>query len=135
MLEKARETGRKQADKLIKKADPIFARLKLNSDDAKVVFHPLDYEVFNGMKAKDLRSLTILHSKEKPKDLLPVQESVINTIAKGNYDCLTMNVEIGGKHCNKIVCIRRFLRISQFVKKYMLCFFIFCSSLTLYSLS
>ena len=97
MREKARETGRKQADKLIKKVDPVFAPLKLNPDDAKVVFHPIDYLVFNGMKAKDLKNLIVLDSKEKPKDLLPVQESVMNTIAKGNYDWLTMNVEIDGK--------------------------------------
>ena len=96
MREKARETGRKQADKLIKKVDPVFAPLKLNPDDAKVVFHPIDFLVFNGMKAKDLKSLIILDSKEKPKDL-PVQESVMNAISKGKYEWLTMNVEIGGK--------------------------------------
>jgi hypothetical protein len=48
------------------------------------------------MKAKDLKSLIILDSKEKPKDL-PVQESVMNAISKGKYEWLTMNVEIGGK--------------------------------------
>ena len=97
MRERAREAGRKHADKLIKKVDPVFAPLKLNPDDAKVVFHPVDFVVFNGMKAKDLKSLIILDSKEKPKDLLPVQESVFNAIEKGNYEWLTMNVEIDGK--------------------------------------
>jgi predicted Holliday junction resolvase-like endonuclease len=97
LREKARETGRKQADKLIKKVDPVFAPLKLNPDDAKVVFHPIDFLVFSGMKAKDLKSLIVLDSKEKPKDLLSIQESVMNTISKGNYEWLTMNVEIGGK--------------------------------------
>ena len=97
MRERARKAGRKQADKLIKKVDPVFAPLKLNPDDAKVVFHPVDFVVFNGMKAKDLKSLIILDSKERPKDLIPIQESVMNSIEKGNYEWLTMNVEIGGK--------------------------------------
>lgn len=97
MREKARETGRKQADKLIKKVDPVFAPLKLNPDDAKVVFHPIDFVVFNGMKAKDLKNLIVLDSKEKSKDLLHIQESVLNTIEKKSYEWLTINVANDGK--------------------------------------
>ena len=96
MREKARETGRKQADKLIKKVDPVFAPLKLNPDDAKVVFHPIDFLVFNGMKAKELKNLIILDSRNKPSDLKSIQESVANVIAKGNYEWLTVNVSING---------------------------------------
>lgn len=97
LREKARVTGRKQADRLIKKVDPVFAPLKLNPDDAKVVFHPIDFLVFNGMKAKDLKNLIVLDSKEKPKDLKYIQESVINTIEKKNYEWLTVNVANDGK--------------------------------------
>lgn len=46
MREKDREAGRKRADKLIKKVDPVFAPLKLNPDDAKVVFHPIAFFSF-----------------------------------------------------------------------------------------
>lgn len=46
MREKARKAGRKQADKLIKKVDPVFASLKLNPDNAKVVFHPIAFFSF-----------------------------------------------------------------------------------------
>jgi hypothetical protein len=53
--------------------------------------------VFNEIKAKDLKSLIIFDSKEKPKDLLPGHESIFNAISKGNYEWLTMHVEIGGK--------------------------------------
>lgn len=97
LREKARIAGRKQADKLIKKVDPVFAPLKLNPDDAKVVFHPVDFVVFNGMKTKELKSLIVLDSKHKPKDLLPLQESIFNAIDKGNYEWLTISVELGGK--------------------------------------
>jgi predicted Holliday junction resolvase-like endonuclease len=97
MREKARIAGRKQADKLIKKVDPVFAPLKLNPDDAKVVFHPVDFVVFNGMKGKDLKNLIILDSANKSTDLKPLQDSVFNAISKGNYEWLTMNVEVGGK--------------------------------------
>ena len=97
MRERAREAGRKQADKLIKKVDPVFAPLKLNPDDAKVVFHPVDFVVFNGMKSKNLKNLVILDSVKKSSVLKPIQESVFNAIEKRNYEWLTMNVEIDGK--------------------------------------
>ncbi len=97
MREKARVLGRKKADKLIKKVDPVFAPLKLNPDDAKVVFHPIDFLVFNGMKSKDLKSLIVLDSLNKPVELLPVQKSIITQIEKGNYEWLTVNVDVDGR--------------------------------------
>ena len=49
------------------------------------------------MKAKELKNLIILDSTNKPSDLKPVQEGVFNIIEKGNYEWMTMNVEIDGK--------------------------------------
>ena len=86
MREKAREAGCKQADRLIRKVDPVFAPLKLNPDVAKVVFHPVDFVVFNGMKSRDLNNLVVLDSKLKSAALKPVQESVFNAIEKENYE-------------------------------------------------
>lgn len=97
LREKAREAGRKQADKLIKKVDPVFAPLKLNPDDAKVVYHPIDFVVFNGMKTKDLKNLVVLDAKEKPDDLKRIQENVANVVEKKNYEWLTVNVGVDGK--------------------------------------
>ena len=65
--------------------------------DAKVVFHPIDFFVFNGMKSKDLRNLVILDSCKKSSALKLIQDSIFNTIEKGNYEWMTMNVEIDGK--------------------------------------
>jgi predicted Holliday junction resolvase-like endonuclease len=46
--EQSREKGRKLANKMIKKVDKVFVPQKLNPDDAKVIFHPVDFVVFNG---------------------------------------------------------------------------------------
>lgn len=97
LREKAREAGRKQADRLIKKVDTVFAPLKLNPDDAKVVYHPVDFVVFNGMKAKDLKNLVVLDAREKPDDLKNLQESIAKTIEKNNFEWLTINVGMNGK--------------------------------------
>src|SRR5512139_671312 len=46
LREKAREKGRRLAHRAIKKVDTTFAPRRLNPDDAKVIFHPIDYVVF-----------------------------------------------------------------------------------------
>ena len=40
--EKARIAGRSEATKMVRKIDKIFHPLKLNPDDSKVIFHPVD---------------------------------------------------------------------------------------------
>src|SRR5688572_19431564 len=47
----AREAGRRSADKHVRKIDPVFSPLKLNPNDAKVIFHPIDFLVFRGMNS------------------------------------------------------------------------------------
>lgn len=44
--EAARIVGRKSADKLIRKLDTIFSPLRLDCNDCKVIFHPVDFIVF-----------------------------------------------------------------------------------------
>ena len=97
LQDSAREAGRKQADKLIKKVDPVFAPLKLNPDDAKVVYHPVDFVVFNGMKSKDLKNLMVLDGKNKPTELKRIQDSVANSIEKKNVEWVTINVGMKGE--------------------------------------
>ena len=48
----AREKGRVAAMKTTKKIDTIFYPNKYNPDDVKVMFHPVDFVIFNGMKKK-----------------------------------------------------------------------------------
>ena len=96
LKEKAREAGRKDADKLIKKVDPVFAPLKLNPDDAKVVYQPVDFVVFNGMKAKDLKNLVVLDGANKPNELLHIQDSIATTIEKNNLEWVTVSVGVDG---------------------------------------
>ena len=45
----AREKGRLEANRSVKKIDNVFTPNKYNPDDAKVMFHPIDYLIFNGI--------------------------------------------------------------------------------------
>lgn len=52
----------------MKQVDKVIHPQKLNPDDAKVIFHPVDYAVFNGMKDSNMDGLkTSCCSKVKKK--------------------------------------------------------------------
>jgi len=98
--EAAREAGRKQADKLISKIDPVFRPLQLNPNDAKVIFHPVDFVVFNGMNNNlgdtSIKNLLLLDKNGKSGEHLSIQNSIADTVKKENYEWLTLRVEENG---------------------------------------
>jgi len=96
--EKAKEKGRKDATRQVKKIDRIFAPLKLNADDSKVIFHPIDFIVFNGMKkAKQMKEIVLLDSKRIGPDKKRLQQSIEKAVEKDNYEWITLRVEDNGK--------------------------------------
>ncbi len=98
--EQAREKGRKQATKMIKKVDKVFLPQKLNPDDAKVIFHPVDFVVFNGMKAgaygDALKSVVLFDCEKKTVSNKQIQKSIIQAIEKESYEWLTIRVDNDG---------------------------------------
>lgn len=96
LREKAREAGRKQAAKIVRKIDPIFAPRKLNPDDAKVMFHPVDYVVFDGMKAKALKRIVLLDREAANREQAALQESIARTVERGDCEWRTIRVADDG---------------------------------------
>jgi predicted Holliday junction resolvase-like endonuclease len=99
--EVAREKGRKEANKKMKKVDKIFTPQKLNPDDAKVIFHPVDFVVFNGMKngsnGDALKNIILLDGERKTTEHKQVQKSIIKTVESENYEWITLRVDEDGK--------------------------------------
>lgn len=93
--EKARIAGRKEADQIIKKIDKIFHPLKLNPDESKVIFHPVDFIVFNGMKSSQLKNLIFL-DKAKGNHDKRLQQSIKKVIEKEDYEWVTLRVADSG---------------------------------------
>ena len=93
--EKARIAGRNEATKMVRKIDKIFHPLKLNPDDSKVIFHPVDYIVFNGMKTGQIKNL-ILMDKAKGTSDKRLQQSIQKVVEKKNYEWITLRVEDNG---------------------------------------
>ncbi len=97
----ARESGRTEADKQIEKIDKIFSPNNLNPNDAKVIFHPVDFLVFNGMNNNvgdsTIKNLVILDKDEKSKENSKIQKSIQKVVESGSYEWLTLRVEENGK--------------------------------------
>ena len=93
----AREKGRKAAMASTKKIDTIFTPNNYNADDAKVMFHPVDFLIFNGMKEKNSIDNLVLFDREvKEAAQKALQKSVEKTVEKENYEWITMQVSEDG---------------------------------------
>jgi predicted Holliday junction resolvase-like endonuclease len=97
LQEKAREAGRKLAKMAVKKIDPVFTPHKLNPDDAKVIFHPIDYVVFDGMKKESIKNIILLDRQEKGTDHRAVQKSIERVVEQEKYEWETLRVQEDGK--------------------------------------
>lgn len=76
IMEEAREKGRKQALEVIKTIDRVFTPKGLNPDDAKIIFHPIDYVVFDGMKkTKKINNIVLLDRERKDADSKRLQRA------------------------------------------------------------
>ncbi len=90
---KARVLGRVQAAKVVKKLDPVFTPRKLNPDDAKVLFHPIDYLVFDGMKNTDaVKRIVLLDRETDSQSHRVLQKSIERVVEKEHFEWVTMRV-------------------------------------------
>jgi predicted Holliday junction resolvase-like endonuclease len=94
---KAQKKGREEANRHVKKIDRVFTPRKINPDDAKVLFHPIDYVVFNGMKNNEMKNLLLLDRQTKSADHRRLQNSIEKTIERGNFEWVTLRVEDNGE--------------------------------------
>jgi predicted Holliday junction resolvase-like endonuclease len=91
--EKEREKGRLLAQKAVKKVDPVFAPRKLHADDAKVLFHPIDFIVFDGMNSSGKVDDIVLLDKYTTDPIQrKIQKSIEQTIKNQNYEWQTVRV-------------------------------------------
>jgi len=101
LQKKAQVKGRRAALVKVKKIDPVFTPRNLNPDDAKVILHPIDYIVFNGMKKKPMKNIILLDRKMKGADYRWIQKSIERVIEKENYEWQTLRVQEDGNIRNE----------------------------------
>ena len=98
ILTKSRELGRHEADEEVRKLDTIFSPRNMNADEAKVVFHPIDYIVFQGMKSDSaMEKLVLLDRKRILIKQKKIQDSIKMAVNKKRYEWQTLRVDPQGQ--------------------------------------
>jgi predicted Holliday junction resolvase-like endonuclease len=94
---KAKEAGMKQAKKRLCEMDSVFSGARLDPQDVKVIFDPVEYIVFDGMKQGQLRRILLLSQPPTNSARERILTSIAQTIQKGNLAFKTLRVLAGGE--------------------------------------
>lgn len=95
----AARKGRMAAKRQIRKIDRVFTPNLLEPDDAKVIFHPIDFVVFNGLTDKDrkpMKNIVLLDRQTADPAHRALQKSIEQAVEKGRYEWQTLRVEPTG---------------------------------------
>jgi predicted Holliday junction resolvase-like endonuclease len=96
---KAKVAGLKQAKSRLRKIDPVFSGERIDPHDVKVIFDPIEYIVFDGMKGGQLRKILLLGHPPVSRARERLLTSIEQTIQKGNITFKTLRIlEDGGLH-------------------------------------
>ncbi|HEY8950082.1 MAG TPA: Holliday junction resolvase-like protein [Rhizomicrobium sp.] len=97
LRETARLLGLKQAKKRLKVIDAVFSASRIDPQDVKVLFDPVEYVVFDGMNDDRLRRVLFLAHPPTSKQSEAALTSMSQAIERGNLEFRTLRVlEDGG---------------------------------------
>lgn len=98
LRERAAERGRKKVSAIINKSmDPNFVKLNFNYYDIKLLMHPIDFVVFDGLNDNSLQEILFLSRTTGNPNLAALRNLVKQAIAKQNYSWQVARVDIDGK--------------------------------------
>lgn len=89
---RAKIAGLKQAKARLRKIDPVFSGTRLDPQDVKIIFDPVEYVVFDGMNREKLRRILLLAHEPTSKEAERVQKSIGTAIRAGNINFNTLRV-------------------------------------------
>jgi predicted Holliday junction resolvase-like endonuclease len=89
---RAKEAGLMQAKRRLRKIDAVFSGARLDPQDVKVIFDPVEYIVFDGMKGGQLRKIVFLGHPPANGTKERLLTSIGQTIRKGNIAFKTLRI-------------------------------------------
>jgi len=94
--ESAIERGRAQVPILVRKAmDERIAKLEYDPYDIKVILHPIDFVVFDGMNNEEIKNIVLL---SRTNQLLQVlHQGIARTVEEKAYDWKVVRVSDDGQ--------------------------------------
>ena len=94
---KSVERGRAQVPKIIKKSmNKQFAKLNYDPYDIKPILHPVDFIVYNGMNADNLKDVTFLARITDNDYLKKLHSSIKKAVDAKNYEWSVARVAYDG---------------------------------------
>lgn len=95
--EALREIGRREAKKRLRKIDPVFSGNKIDPQDVKVIFEPIEYVIFHGLSSIDgVRSLEFVSRKPDTKLKEKTLKSIAAAVRTGNVEFETLHMQNDG---------------------------------------
>jgi predicted Holliday junction resolvase-like endonuclease len=88
----AKSAGLKKAKTRLRKIDPVFSGSRLDPQDVKIIFDPVEYVVFDGMNRENLRRILLLGHEPTSKEDERVLKSIAHAIGAGNMSFNTLRV-------------------------------------------
>jgi predicted Holliday junction resolvase-like endonuclease len=97
----AKAAGLKEAKRRLKRIDPVFSGTRLDPQDVKVIFDPVEYVVFDGMNNDKLRRILLLTHPPTTTAAERILRSISDAVQKGHTSFKTLRVlETGGLELN-----------------------------------
>jgi predicted Holliday junction resolvase-like endonuclease len=91
------ELGRRQAKKRLKRIDPVFSAKKIDPQDVKVIFDPVEYLIFHGLNSEHgVDLLEFVSRVPSSKSQEAVVKSIDETIRSGNVEFETLHMRDDG---------------------------------------
>lgn len=97
LKEKARAKGQAAAQKRLKTFSAPFLRRKLNPQDVKALFDPIEFVGFRGMTDGEVKSVVLLDRPADSKAREKVQGSLEKAVKAGNYGWKLLRIGDDGR--------------------------------------
>ena len=97
-ITKVKKQGRREAINASKRFIPVFNRKKYDPRDARLIFSPVEFLIFDGLtEYKEIDNLILLSKHPETSEQEKIANSIISTIKKGNIDFQLIRFNKRGK--------------------------------------
>lgn len=97
LQEEAREAGRQLRDRRLRRLTAFFRKRKIALADLKLIFHPVDYVVFRGLRKQHCAAVEFIDRKASSKAHERLQRSIKRACKAGNVDWVTLRIDDAGR--------------------------------------
>lgn len=91
------QKGQQEAKKRLKKIAPFFIARRIDPQDVKVIFNPVNYVVFRGLNSNGVRTVELVDSPAETKAHERIHQSIAAALRAGNVEWATLRIEDGGQ--------------------------------------